>query len=86
MQLMVTIQLTLPDSAFSALRRAPHEFGAELRVAGAIHWYQQGQISMERAAEIAGMDRASFLSELAKRKVDVFQVDLEDLKREIARG
>jgi len=83
---MVTIQVTLPDSAFAALRRAPHEFAAELRVAGAIHWYQQGQISMERAAEIAGMDTAAFLAELAKRKVDVFQVDPEDLRRELSRG
>ncbi|MEK7467367.1 MAG: UPF0175 family protein [Planctomycetota bacterium] len=83
---MVTIELTLPDSAFSALRRAPHEFAAELRLAGAIHWYQQAQISMERAAEIAGLDRAAFLAELARRKVDVFQVDMDDLKRELGRG
>lgn len=83
---MTTIQVTLPDSAFTALRRAPHEFAAELRVAGAMHWYQQGQISMERAAEIAGMELKAFLAELAHRKVDVFQVDAEDLKREIARG
>ncbi len=83
---MATIQVTLPDSAFSALHRAPHEFAAELRLAGAIHWYQQAQISMERAAEIAGLDRRGFLDELARRKVDVFQVDLDDLKREISRG
>jgi len=56
---MTTIQVTLPDSAFTALRRAPHEFAAELRVAGAMHWYQQGQISMERAAEIAVGARAN---------------------------
>lgn len=80
---MVTIRLELQDSALSALRLAPHEFGAELCIAGAIHWYQQRQISMECAAEIARLDRASFLSELVKRHVDVFQVDLESLKREI---
>ncbi|MCE9581332.1 MAG: UPF0175 family protein [Planctomycetes bacterium] len=83
---MATIQVTVPDSAFSALRRSPHDFAAELRLAGSIHWYQQGQISMERAAEIAGMDRRGYLEELARRRVDVFQVDIEDLKREISGG
>jgi len=86
MDAMTTIQVSFPDAAFAALKRTPHEFAAELRLAGAIHWYQQGQLSMERAAEIAGMDRRGFLEELARRKVDVFQVDLDDLKREIARG
>ncbi len=83
---MTTIQVTLPDTAFAALRRSPHEFAAELRLAGAIHWYQQALISMERAAEIAGLDRKSFIEELARRKVDVFQVDVDDLRREIGRG
>ena len=30
---------------------------------------------MERAAEFAGMSRAEFLAELARRRVDVFVVD-----------
>ncbi len=50
-----------------------------MRVAASIHWYQQGAISMERAAEAAGMDRPRFLVELARRRIDVFVVDEEDL-------
>lgn len=56
---------------------------AELRLAAAIHWYQQGSLSMERAAEAAGLTRADFLGELARRRVDVFGVDDEDLRREL---
>lgn len=37
---------------------------------------------MERAAEAANMDRPRFLQELARRKVDVFVVDPQDLARE----
>jgi hypothetical protein len=33
------------------------------------------------AAEIASLPRADFIDELAARKIDVIQVDLEDLKR-----
>jgi predicted HTH domain antitoxin len=54
-----------------------------MRIAAAIHWYQQSAISMERAAETAGMTRAEFLAELARRRVDVFVVDEEDLAREL---
>ena len=81
---MTTIHIQLPDEILAALRQAPERFEAELRLAAAIHWYQQGTLSQERAAQFAGMDRVDFLSELASRHVDVFQVDLDDLRREIA--
>lgn len=80
---MMTVQIVLPDSLLAALRRAPHEVAREMQIAAAVHWYQQGTISMERAAEAAGMKRPGFLAELARRRVDVFVVDEEDLAREL---
>src|ERR1700716_3498320 len=80
---MTSVEITLPDGLFAALRKAPHEVPREMRIAAAIHWYQQSAISMERAAETAGMSRAEFLAELARRRVDVFVVDEEDLAREL---
>jgi len=77
------LAVRIPESLYGALRKAPHELARELRIAAAIHWYQQGVISMERAAEAAGMDRPQFLAELARRRVDVFVVDDEDLAREL---
>lgn len=38
---------------------------------------------MERAAETAGMSRAEFLAELARRRVDVFVIDEQDLAEEL---
>jgi predicted HTH domain antitoxin len=58
---MTTLTLELPEDVFSALRRSPEEFGRELRLAAAIHWYQRGQISQEKAAQVAGLDRTDFL-------------------------
>lgn len=80
---MSCIQVAVPDGLFAALRKAPHELPREMRIAAAIHWYQQGTISMERAAETAGMNRSDFLAELARRRVDVFVVDEDDLAREL---
>jgi predicted HTH domain antitoxin len=83
---MATLTLHLPEDVFSALRRSPEEFGRELRLAAAIHWYQRGQISQEKAAQIAGLDRTDFLLALAREGVDAFVVDFADLERELERG
>jgi predicted HTH domain antitoxin len=80
------IMLKLPDEALSALRRSPAEFAREMRLAAAIHWYERGEISQERAAEIAGLDRTDFLRALAREQQDSFVVDFDDLKRELERG
>jgi predicted HTH domain antitoxin len=83
---MTSITLQLPDEAFAALRRSPEEFGRALRLAAAIYWYQRGEVSQEKAAQLAGLDRTDFLLALAREKVDSFTVDLEDLKRELDLG
>ena len=83
---MTHVDVQVPESLLAALRKAPHELAGEIRIAAAIHWYQQGAISMGRAAEAAGMDRPQFLAELARRRIDVFLVDDEDLARELKNG
>ena len=83
---MMEITLQLPEEVLSALRRSPDEFARELRLAAAIHWYGRGEISQEKAAEIAGIDRTSFLMALAREQEDAFVVDFDDLKRELDRG
>jgi predicted HTH domain antitoxin len=83
---MTTITLQLPDEVFSALRRTPDEFARELRLAAAVHWYSRGEISQEKAAQVAGLDRTDFLLALARQKVDAFVVDFDDLKRELSLG
>jgi len=80
---MTQVQIAVPDGLLAALRKAPHELAPEIRIASAIHWYQQGSISMGRAAEAAGMDRPTFLAELARRRIDVFVVDEADLAQEL---
>ena len=83
---MTTVAIDLPDEAFSALKRQPSEFARQLRLAAAIHWYSRGEMSMEKAAMIAGVDRVDFLAALATEQVDVFEVDMESLQQELARG
>ena len=83
---MPTVKMDFSEDVFSALRRSPEEFAREMRLAAAIYWYARGELSQEKAAQIAGMDRTDFLAALAQRRVDVFTVDVEELKREIDDG
>ena len=82
---MTTVSFDLPESVFSALRRSPDDFVKAMRLAAAIHWYSRGEISQGKAAEVAGISRRAFLDELARQQVDVFVVDIDELKRELAR-
>jgi len=83
---MTTVTLQFPDQVFSALRRSPEEFARELRLAAAILWYERGEISQEKGAQVAGLSRTQFLLELARTKSDAFVVDFDDLRRELSLG
>jgi predicted HTH domain antitoxin len=83
---MISITMEFPDDLLSGMELSPTEFGRELRLAGAAHWYGQGRISQERAAQVAGLSRRQFLGELARMKCEAFVVDFEDLKREVDLG
>lgn len=83
---MAAITFNMPERVFAALRYAPNEFSNELRLAAAALWYEQGKVSQEIAAEIAGLDRTDFLLALARMGKESFQVDLHDLENELTRG
>jgi len=83
---MSVITIDLPEEVFSARRLPPEEFVRDMRLAAAIYWYQKGEISQEKAAQVAGFNRRDFLLRLAREQVDVFVVDFDELQRELNRG
>lgn len=83
MPLMSTqITIDLPDGAFSALRQDKREFASELRLAAAAKWYEVGKLSQAKAAELAGLSRADFITALAHFGVSPFQINPGELARE----
>jgi predicted HTH domain antitoxin len=54
-----------------------------MKLAAAIHWYERGLMSQERAADLAGMNRRDFIRALAREGADVFVLDTDSLAREL---
>ena len=81
---MATVTMDLPETVFSALRIKPNEFVSQMRIAAAVQWYAQRQVSQGKAAEIAGLSCAEFLDELLHRKIPAIQATPEELTKELS--
>jgi predicted HTH domain antitoxin len=81
----VHIEIDLPEGAFSALRVTPDQFVSEMRLAAAVKWYENRQISQAKAAEIAGVSRRELIDALSRYQVPVFQMTSEELEDEVNR-
>ena len=55
-----------------------------MRIAAAVKWYEMGQISQSKAAEIAGITRAGLINALFRYQVDFIQYTAEELTEEMA--
>ena len=77
--------MDLPEGAYSALRTEPAEFAHEMRLAGAVKWFELCCISQAKAAEIAGLSRYEFIHELTRFGVSPIQETVEELAEGLAR-
>jgi len=81
---MTQLTLDMPEEAFAALRKDPKEFARELCIAAAVKWYELEMVSQGRAAEIAGLTRAEFITALGRYRVSPFQYTAEEVMAELA--
>lgn len=73
------IEIELPDELSAALQRDASDLGKELRLTAAVKWYEQGRLSQGQAAEVAGLTRSAFISELARFGVTPFQETSDEI-------
>ena len=83
---MVSVTIEIPEDIFARLRTPDMSPDRTLRLAAAFSLCKQGQLATSQAARLAGLTYADFLEAAALAKVELFPVDLEELKEQIDLG
>ncbi len=82
----VEVSFELPRELLALTRQDADGFARELRLAAAVKWYEAGFVSQDKAAEVAGLSRAEFLTALARFDVSPFQYSADEITREVKGG
>lgn len=82
--IMNTVSIDLPETAFAVLGKTQKELGREILVAAVVKWFELGRISQGKAAEILRISRTDFLDVLASYRVSAWQYSKEELDEELS--
>jgi predicted HTH domain antitoxin len=78
-QIMIEYPAHLPD----ALHTTPAAFAEEAKMAMAIKLFEMNRISSGMAAQLAGIDRVTFLLNLHRYNVTMIDLNQDDLKSDL---
>jgi predicted HTH domain antitoxin len=77
---MTIIALTVPDDLCAALGVPVERLASEIAFAAAARLYEEGRVSLAKAAEIAGVERFDFAARLAALGVPTATFDATDVE------
>ncbi len=83
---MANVTLDVPEDVLVKLKSGGVEPGKALRLAAAFSLCRRGGLSTSQAARLAGLAYADFLAAAAQAKVELFPVNLDELKEEASIG
>ena len=74
-----TLEIEVPDDVLLGLQKDPKQLASEMRAAAAVKWYEMGLLTQGKAAALAGLSRAAFISELGRYGVTPLQETAEEV-------
>lgn len=72
------LEIEVPDDVLLGLQKDAKHLAAEMRIAAAVKWYELGQLTQGKAAEVAGLSRTAFINELGRYGVTPLQETAEE--------
>lgn len=78
------LSIPYPRDLLLSLKENEADFEAEARLLLAVKLYELGRVSTGMAARLAGMDRVSFMFELARFGLSPIGVEPDELERDLA--
>ncbi len=79
----MAVIIKYPKSLPDALQQTPEQFEREARMAMAAKLFEMKRLSSGLAAQLAGMDRVSFLLELHRYGVAMLDLDERELEEDL---
>ena len=78
-----SIQVEYPENFPDALQTTPDDFEQEARMAMAVKLFEMKRLSSGMAAQLAGINRVSFLMQLSQYGVTMQDLTLEELESDL---
>ena len=73
------LTIDMDDEVLLGMNKSPEEMAREIRLAAAVKWYELGTISQGKAAQMAGLSRAEFITALSRFRVSPMQETAEEI-------
>lgn len=83
---MHALQLDVPDEVLISLKETRSTISHEVRMAAAAKLFELGKLSTGRAAQLAGIPLAQFLSGLGRYHVSPFNQTSEQLEQDVQKA
>jgi hypothetical protein len=83
---MATATLNVPEDLVVQLSSGGRDPARILQLAAAFFLCNRGELTVRRGARLAGLTYQEFLQASVRYKVEIFPIDLEELKEEIEQG
>jgi predicted HTH domain antitoxin len=78
-----TVEVDLPEEAFQHRSWEPREVAQEMRLLWLLEEVRSRRLGFGKAAELAGIPLARFLSLMGEHKITPFDYDPDELAREL---
>lgn len=77
------VHVTLDDAGVDVAPQELEHLAADLRVVAAARLYEQGRLSLGKAAELCGQSVARFMEKLGELRIPVINYPVDQLKHDL---